>query len=213
MALLVLAPVVRTRRLRSNRRFDLVTDLGGTSPGSSLSPNYLSSRCSLIDPAVRRRWFWTSGYALLLAARMVRCGLGSSRASSQLVWLHRIIFRDPPAALMPREQAYCTRMLVFTVCFSGRVNGLSKVHYFFIEVERMTRLIVIRETSVNKHREPARVCLSQAVTTRWMPGALAPAHSSCHRCSSNSASTHHLPFATTNLLITDVGTAGCDSVF
>ena len=139
---------------------------------------------------------------------------------------------------MNGEQAYCTRMLfVFTVSqvvsacravsehftyfprkyvksrFSGRVNGLSKVHYFLTEVERMKRPIVIRKTRVNKNRELARVYLLRAVTTRWMPGALAPARSSCSRCSSNSAPTRHLTFAITNLLITDVGTAGRDSMY
>ena len=94
--------------------------------------------------------------------------------------------------------------------FSGRVNDLSKAHYFFTEVERVTKHIVTREIHDNKIRELARVYLSRAVTTRWMPGALAPARSSC-RCSSNSASTRHLTFAVTNLLITDVGTAGCDT--
>ena len=136
---------------------------------------------------------------------------------------------------MPGEQAYYTRtLLVFTVrqvvpafrtvsehftyfpCkyvksyFSGRVNGLSKVHYFFTEVKRMTKHIVIREISDNNTRELARVYLSRAVITRRMPSALAPARSSCRRCSSNSASTRHLTFALTNLFITDVGTAGRD---
>ena len=139
------------------------------------------------------------------------------------------------AALMPGEQAYCTRMfLVYTVrqvasacgavsehftyfpCkyvkshFSGRVNGLSKAHYFFTEVERVTKHIVTREIRDNKIRELARMYLSRSVTTRWMPGALAPARLSCRRCSSNSASKRHLTFAITNLLITDVGTAGRD---
>ena len=102
------------------------------------------------------------------------------------------------AALMPGEQAYCMWMLlVYTVrqvasacrtvpehftyfpCkyvkshFSGRVNGLSKAHYFFTEVERMTKLIVTGEIRDNKTRELARVYLSRAVTTRWMPGASA----------------------------------------
>ena len=141
------------------------------------------------------------------------------------------------AALMPGEESYCTRMfLVYTVrhvvsaCrtvsehftyfprryvkshFSGRVNGLSKVHYFIIEVERMTKHIVTREIRDNKTRELARVYLSRAVTTRWMPGTLAPARASYRRCSSNSASTRHLTFAITNLLITDVGTAGRDNI-
>ena len=134
------------------------------------------------------------------------------------------------AAPMPDEQAYCTRMLlVYTVrqvpsacrtvsehftyfpCkyvkshFSDRVNG------FFTEVERMTKDIVTREIRDKKIRELARVYLSRAVTTRWMPGALAPARSSCRRCSSNSASTCHLTFAITNSLIPDVGTAGRDT--
>ena len=141
-------------------------------------------------------------------------------------------------ALMSGEQAYCTRMfLVYTVrqvastcptvsehftyfpCkyvkshFSDRVNDLSKAHYFFTEVKRMTRHIVTREIRDNKIRELARVYLSRAVTTRWMPGALASARSSCCRCSSNSASTRHLTFAITNLLITDVGTAGRGSSY
>ena len=136
---------------------------------------------------------------------------------------------------MPGEQAYCTRMfLVYTVqqvasacrtvsdhftyfpCkyvklhFSDGVNNLSKAHYFFTEVERVTKHIVTREIRDNKIREFTRVYLSRAVTTRWIPGALAPARSSCRRCSSNFASTRHLAFAITNLLITDVGTAGRD---
>ena len=140
------------------------------------------------------------------------------------------------AAPMPGKQAYCTRMLlVYTVrqvasacrtvaehfpyfpCkyvklhFPDRVNGLSKAYYFFTEVERVTKHIVTRKIRDNKIRELARVSLSRAVTTRWMPGALAPARSSCRRCSSNSASTRHLTFAITNLLITDVGTAGRDT--
>ena len=41
--------------------------------------------------------------------------------------------------------------------FSGRVNGLSKVHYFFTEVDRMTKHIVIREIPYNKTRELTRV--------------------------------------------------------
>ena len=140
------------------------------------------------------------------------------------------------AALMPGEQAYCTRIfLVYTVrqvasaCrtvsadftyfpskyvkshFSDRVNGLSKAHYFFTEVDQMTKHIVTREIRDNKNRELARVFLSRAVTTRGMPGDLAPARSSWRRCSSNSASMRHLTFATMNLLITDVGTAGHDT--
>ena len=75
----------------------------------------------------------------------------------------------------------------------------------------MTKHIVTREIRDNKIRELARVCLSRALTTRRMPGALAPARSSCRRCSSNSASTRHLTFAITNLLITDIGTAGRDT--
>ena len=94
--------------------------------------------------------------------------------------------------------------------FSCRVNGLGRAHYFFTEVERMTKHIVIREIRDNRTRELARVSLSRAVTSRWMPGALAPARSSCRRCSSNSASTRHPTFAITNLLITDVGTTGRD---
>ena len=95
------------------------------------------------------------------------------------------------AALMPGEQAYCTRMLlVYTVeqvvsacrrfsehfmyfpCkyISDRVNDLSKAHYFFTEFKRMTKHIVIREIRDNRTRELARVYLSRAVTTRWMPG-------------------------------------------
>ena len=95
------------------------------------------------------------------------------------------------AAPMPGEQAYCTRMLlVYTVrqvasacrtvsehftyfpCkyvklhFSDRVNDLSKAHYFFTEVERMTKHIVTREIRDNKFRELVRVYLSRAVTTR-----------------------------------------------
>ena len=90
------------------------------------------------------------------------------------------------AALMPGEQAYCTRMfLVYTVrqvasacrtvsehftyfpCkygkshFSGRVNGLSKARYFFTEVERMTKHLVIREIRDNKIHELARVYLCE----------------------------------------------------
>ena len=142
------------------------------------------------------------------------------------------------AAPMPDEEAYCTMMfLVYTVrqvasacrtvsdhftyfpCkyvkshFSDRVNDLSKVHYFFTEVERVTKYIVTREIRDNKVRELAPVYPSRAVTTRWMPGALAPARSSCRRCSSNSASTRHLAFAITNLLITNVGTAGRDNTY
>ena len=71
----------------------------------------------------------------------------------------------------------------------------------------MTKHIATRKIRDNKTRELARVYLSRAVTTRWMPVDLAPARSSCRRCSSNSASTRHLTFAITNLLITDVGTA------
>ena len=142
------------------------------------------------------------------------------------------------SSLLLSCQAYCTRMfLVYTVrqvasacrtvsehftyflCkyvashFSGRVNGLSKAHYFFTEVERVTKHIVTREIRDNNTREHARVYLSRVVTTRWMPGALAPVRSSCRRCSSNSASTRHLTFAITDLLITDVGTAGRDIIF
>ena len=97
--------------------------------------------------------------------------------------------------------------------FSDRVNDLSKAHYFFTEVERVTKHIVTREIRDNKIGELARVYLSRAVTTRWMPGALAPARSSCRRCSSNSASTRHLTFAIMNYnyIITDVGTAGRDT--
>ena len=86
------------------------------------------------------------------------------------------------AALMPGEQAYCTRMfLVYTVrqvasacrrvsehftyfpCnyvkihFSDGVNDLSKAHYFFTEVERVTKHIVTREILDNKIRKLARV--------------------------------------------------------
>ena len=75
----------------------------------------------------------------------------------------------------------------------------------------MTKYIVTREIHDNKTRELARVYLSRAVTTRWMPGALAPAHSSYRRCSSNSVSTRYLTIAITNLLITDVCTAGRDN--
>ena len=142
------------------------------------------------------------------------------------------------AAPMPGEQAYCTRMfLVYTVrqvasacrtvsehftyfpCkyekshFPDRVNDLSKAHYFSTAVERVTKYIVTREIRDNKIRELARVYPSRAVTTRWMSGALAPVRSSCHRCNSNSASTRHLTFAITNLLITDVSTAGRDTVY
>ena len=45
--------------------------------------------------------------------------------------------------------------------FSGRVNGLSKAHYFFTEVERMTKHIVTREIRDNKTRELARVYISR----------------------------------------------------
>ena len=97
--------------------------------------------------------------------------------------------------------------------FSDGVNDLSKAHHFFTFVERVTKHIVTREIRDNKIRELARVYLSRAVTTRWMPGALARARSSCRRCSSNSTSTHHLTFAITNLLITDFGTAGRDNMW
>ena len=97
--------------------------------------------------------------------------------------------------------------------FPGRVGDLSKAHYFFTEVERVTKHIVTREIRDNKIRELARVYLSRVVTTRWMPGALAPARSSCRRYSSNSASTRHLTFAITNLLIADVGTAGRNNIY
>ena len=50
---------------------------------------------------------------------------------------------------------------------------------------RVPKHIVTREIRDNKIRELARVYLSRAVTTRWIPGALAPARSSCRRCSSN----------------------------
>ena len=43
----------------------------------------------------------------------------------------------------------------------------------------MTKHIVIRKIRDSKARELARVYLSRTVTTRWMPGALVPAHSSC----------------------------------
>ena len=76
----------------------------------------------------------------------------------------------------------------------------------------MTKHIVTRKIRDNKIRELGRLCLSRALTTRWMPGALPPVHSSCCRCSSNSASSRHLTFAITNLLITDVGTAGRDTL-
>ena len=79
--------------------------------------------------------------------------------------------------------------------FSDGVNDLSKAHYFFTEVERVTKHIVTREIRDNKIR------------------ALAPARSSYRRCSSNSASKRHLTFAITNLLITDVGTAGRDILY
>ena len=74
----------------------------------------------------------------------------------------------------------------------------------------MTKYIVTRDIPDNKTRELARVSLSRAVTTRWMPGGLAPARLSCRRRSSNYASTRHLTFAITTLLITDVGTVGRD---
>ena len=167
---------------------------------------------------------------------MVRCGLGFSRASSLLVWLHDTILRGPHCCSHAKRTDLLHEDVVYTVpqyqpavqsrkhftyfpCkyvkshFAGRVNDLSKAHYFFTEVERVTKQIVTREIRDNKIRELARVCLSQAVTTRWMPGALALARSSCRRCSSNSASTRHLTFAITNLLITDVGTAGRDTLF
>ena len=73
----------------------------------------------------------------------------------------------------------------------------------------MTKHIVTREIRDNKIRELARVSLSRAATTRWMPGALALAHSSCRRCSSNFVSTRHLTIM--NLLIIDVSTAGRDN--
>ena len=106
------------------------------------------------------------------------------------------------AALMPGEHAYCSRMfLEYTVrqvasacrtvsehftyfpCkyekshFSDRVNDLSKAHYFFTEVKRMTKHTVTGEIRDNRIRELARGYLSRAVTTRWMPGAFAPARS------------------------------------
>ena len=167
---------------------------------------------------------------------MVRCCLGFSRASSLLVWLHDTIFRGPHCYSHARRTGLLHEDVVYTVrqiasacrtvsehftyfpCkylklhFSDGVNDLSKAHYFFTEVVRVTKHIVTREIRDNKIREFARVYLSRAVTTRWMPGALAPARSSCHRCSSNSASTRHLTFAITNLLITDVGTAGRDTL-
>ena len=43
----------------------------------------------------------------------------------------------------------------------------------------MIKHIITREIRVNKIREFTRVYLSLAVTTRWMPGALVPARSSC----------------------------------
>ena len=49
----------------------------------------------------------------------------------------------------------------------------------------MTGHIVTREIRDNKTRKLARMYLSRAVTTRWMPGALTLGRSSCHRCSSN----------------------------
>ena len=132
---------------------------------------------------------------------MVRCDIGFSRASSLLVWLHGIILRGPHCCSHAKrtgllhEDVACIHITAVSACrtvselftyfpckyvkshFSGRVNGLSKVHYFFTE------------------------------------GALAPARSSCRRCSSNSASTRHLTFAITNLLITDVATAGRDNTY
>ena len=42
-------------------------------------------------------------------------------------------------------------------------------HYFFTEVERVTKHIVTREIRDNETRELARVYLSRTVTTRWMP--------------------------------------------
>ena len=44
--------------------------------------------------------------------------------------------------------------------FCGRGNGLSKVHYFFTEVEQTTKHIVIREIRDNKTRELARAYLT-----------------------------------------------------
>ena len=165
---------------------------------------------------------------------MVRCGLGFSRASSLLVWLHDTILHGPHCYSHARRTGLLHEDVVYTVrqvasacrtvsehftyfpCkyvklhFSDGVNDLSKAH-FFTEVEQVTKHIVTREIRNNKIREFARVYLSRAVTTRWMPGTLAPARSSCRRCSSNSASTRHLTLAITNLLITDVGKAGRDS--
>ena len=167
---------------------------------------------------------------------MVRCGLGFSRASSLLVWLHGTILCGPHCCSHARRIGLLHEDVVYTVrhvvsacgtisehftyfpCkyakshFSGRVNDLSKAHYFFTEVERVTKHIVNREIRDNKIRELARVYLSRAVTTRWMTGALPPARSSCRRCNPNTASTRHLTFAMTNILITDVGTAGLDSM-
>ena len=165
---------------------------------------------------------------------MLRCGLGFPRASSLLVWLHDTILRGPHCCSHARRTGLLHEDLVYTVrqvasacrtvpehftyfpCkyvkldFSDGGNDLSKAHYFYTEVERVTKHIVTREIRDNKIREFERVYLSRAVTTRCMPGAFAPKRSSCRRCSSNSASTRHLTFAITNLLITDVGTAGRD---
>ena len=159
---------------------------------------------------------------------LVRRGLGFSRASSLLVWFYGTTLHGHHCCSHARRTGLLHEDVVYTVwqvvsacrrisehftyfpCkyvkshFSGRVNDLSRAHYFFTEVERVTKHIVTREIRDNKIRELARVYLSRAVTTRWMSGALAPTRSSCRRCSSN------LTFAITNLLITDVCTAGRD---
>ena len=44
--------------------------------------------------------------------------------------------------------------------FSGRVNDLSKAHYFFTKVERVTKHILTREIRDNKIRELARESLA-----------------------------------------------------
>ena len=93
--------------------------------------------------------------------------------------------------------------------FSGRANDLSKAHYFFTEVERVTENILSLAKFAITKSAYSHACISRE--RRWMPGALAPARSSCRRCSLNTASSRHLTFAITNLLVTDVDMAGRDT--
>ena len=62
-----------------------------------------------------------------------------------------------------------------------------------------------------KPRELEYECLSRTVEDK-MDAGRTRAGTLVMSCSSNSASTRHLTFASTNLLITDVGTAGRDSI-